>query len=55
MKRLISLFIILILVTANFAQEKRAITVDDLWNMKRIGSFDVSPDASKIIFDLTTL
>ena len=54
MKKLISLLIILIFVTANFAQEKRAITVDDLWNMKRIGSFDVSSDASKIIFDLTT-
>lgn len=54
MKRLIPLFIIFILLTVNFAQEKRAITVNDLWNMKRIGSFDVSPDASKIIFDLTT-
>ena len=38
----------------SFAQEKRAITIDDLWNMKRIGSFDVSPDGQKIVYDQTT-
>lgn len=53
MKKLLSLILSIIIVSVNIAQEKRAITVDDLWNMKRIGAFDVSPDASKIVFDLT--
>lgn len=53
MKKLLLLILSIIIVSVNIAQEKRAITVDDLWNMKRIGAFDVSPDASKIVFDLT--
>lgn len=36
-----------------FPQSKRAITVDDLWAMKRIGSYDVSPDRKTIAFSLT--
>ncbi len=54
MKKLL-FFILLTIVNFNhFAQSKHAITVDDLWNMKRIGSFDISHDGSKIIFDATT-
>ena len=51
------IFLLLGLIIFNinfFAQIKHAITVEDLWNMKRIGSFDVSPDGNKIIFDATT-
>jgi dipeptidyl aminopeptidase/acylaminoacyl peptidase len=33
-----------------FAQSKHPLTVDDLWNMKRITTFDVSDDGSKIVF-----
>jgi dipeptidyl aminopeptidase/acylaminoacyl peptidase len=36
------------------AQDKRALTVEDLWAMKRIGSFDVSPDNKLIVFSITT-
>jgi len=54
MKKLIFLFTITILTINYYAQSKHAITVDDLWNMKRIGTFDVSPDGSKIIFDIST-
>ena len=43
---LISIFII--------PQTKRAITVDDLWAMKRIGSYDVSPDGKIIAYTLTS-
>ncbi len=35
------------------AQTKRAITVDDLWAMKRIGSFSVSPDGKTIAYTIT--
>ena len=33
-----------------FAQNKRAMTIEDLWAMKRISTFDVSPDGQKIVF-----
>ncbi len=36
-----------------FAQAKHPLTVDDLWAMKRIGSFDLSPDGKTIAFDVT--
>lgn len=54
MKKLLSVLVLLVFVSNSFAQEKHAITVDDLWNLKRIGSFDISADAKKIIFDHTT-
>lgn len=44
------LFFISIIV---FPQQKRAISVDDLWAMKRIGSYDISPDGKTIAFTLT--
>lgn len=34
-------------------QNKHAITVDDLWAMKRITSFDVSPDGNLIAFSVS--
>lgn len=43
---LISIFII--------PQNKRAINVDDLWAMKRIGNYDVSPDGKTIAYTLTS-
>jgi len=36
------------------AQEKHPLTVDDLWAMKRIGTFDLSPDGRTIAFSVTT-
>ena len=54
MKKIFFLFAITILSVNFFAQTKHAITVDDLWNMKRIGSFDVSPDGNKIVFDVSS-
>ena len=37
-----------------FPQTKRAITVDDLWAMKRIGTYDISPDGKTLAYTLTT-
>lgn len=53
MKKLIllSIFFLSVITTA---QNKHAITVEDLWNMNRIGSFDVSPNNNKIVFDVTS-
>ena len=54
MKKSLSILFLIIFTVVSFAQEKHAITIDDLLNMKRIGSSDVSPDGKKIVFDLTT-
>lgn len=52
MKKLFLIFIII--STSLFAQTKRAISIDDLWSMKRIGSYDISPDGKNIAFSLTS-
>ena len=44
----------LLLTIAVMPQVKRAMTVEDLWNMKRVGTFDLSPDGKKIAFGVTT-
>ncbi len=52
MKKLtLILFLFPILLTA---QNKRVLTVQDLWAMKRINSFDISPDGKTIVFAATS-
>ncbi|MCB9209502.1 MAG: S9 family peptidase [Ignavibacteriales bacterium] len=53
MKKIIILISLGLFTSLCFAQAKRAITVEDLWNMARIGSFDVNQNSGKIIFELT--
>jgi len=48
-----SLFFIFIPFLA-FPQTKRAITIDDLWAMRRIGTYDVSPDGKTLAYTLTS-
>jgi len=52
MKKLITLllFIPIILI----AQQKRPISVDDLWAMKRVGGIELSPDGNTIAFTVTS-
>ena len=50
----ISLILSILFSLSMFSQTKRAITVDDLWAMKRIGSYDVSPDGKTIAYTLTS-
>lgn len=52
MEKIFLLFILI--TTAVFPQSKSAISVDDLWAMKRIGSYDISPDGNMIVFSLTS-
>ncbi len=55
MKKLISVLCLIIIFSINiFPQQKRALKPEDLWAMKRIGSFDVSPDGKTIAFTVTT-
>ena len=50
----ISFSLIILISLSALGQTKRAITVDDLWAMKRIGSYSVSPDGKTIAFSLTS-
>lgn len=53
MKKLLGF--ILLVVSINFvAAQKRAITVEDLWNMKRFGDYSLSPDGKLIAFAVTS-
>lgn len=53
MKRILLLGIFFILTFGITAQQKRAITVDDLWAMKRIGGITVSPNGEQIAFSVS--
>ncbi len=46
-------FLLAFSLTVSVMAQTRPITVDDLWAMKRIGSFDVSPDGQSILFSVT--
>jgi dipeptidyl aminopeptidase/acylaminoacyl peptidase len=48
MKKLILIFLAIPFLF--FAQTRKPITVEDLWSMKRIGTFDLSPDNKTIVF-----
>jgi len=48
------LLVILFIPTLIYSQTKRAISVDDLWAVKRIGTYDVSPDGKTLAYTLTT-
>lgn len=54
MKRFATLLLILITAISVTAQQKHAMTVEDMWNMKRISDFDLSPDGKTIAFSVTT-
>lgn len=55
MKKFLSLvFLTLFISLSVFPQSNRAITIDDLWSLKRIGSYDISPDGKTLAFTLTS-
>ena len=51
MKKL--LFILLLIPFVIHSQSKHPLTVNDLWAMKRVGTFDLSPDGRTIAFSVT--
>ena len=55
MKRLFIIISFLLILTSQPVpgQNKKALTVKDLWAMQRIGSFDLSPDGGKLVFSVT--
>jgi dipeptidyl aminopeptidase/acylaminoacyl peptidase len=56
MKKYISFALIALLLLSGLAmaQEKRAMTVEDLWKMKRVSAPKLSPDGNWLAFTLTT-
>lgn len=54
MKKPTAFLMLFIIALSVNAQTKRAMTVEDMWNMKRIGGYDVSPDGKTIAFAVTT-
>ncbi|MBS4035103.1 MAG: S9 family peptidase [Ignavibacterium sp.] len=50
----IALLFLFILISNGVAQDKRAFTAEDLWNLKRINSFTISPDKSMGIMSVST-
>lgn len=54
MKYFVHFISFLLFISSINAQQKRAMTVEDMWAMKRIGAFDVSPDGKTIAFAATT-
>lgn len=54
MKYLVHLIILIFAITSINAQQKRAMTIEDMWKMKRIGTYDVSPDGKTIAFAATS-
>jgi dipeptidyl aminopeptidase/acylaminoacyl peptidase len=50
----LSLLVTILISFSIIAQTRRSINVDDLWAMKRISSFDVSPDGKTIVYTITS-
>ncbi len=48
-----TLFFVLLLMLQTVSAEKRAMTVEDMWSMQRIGDVALSPDGSQLAFALT--
>ena len=56
MRRITKILNVLMLVSALTSlalAEKRAMTVEDLWSMKRIGAVELSPDGKWLVFEQT--
>lgn len=53
MKKLI-FFSFIIFTSIVFAQQKRILTIDDLWAMQRIGGVSLSPDGKTLAFSLSS-
>ena len=52
MKKL--LLFLLFIPFISYSQSKHPLTVDDLWAMKRVGAYDLSPDGKTLAFQVTS-
>ena len=54
MKKAVLVLILFMLAFLQINAQKHAITPEELWQMKRIGAMDISPDGKTIAFQITT-
>ena len=54
MRRLFLCFFVLLIISNLIIPQKRTITIEDLWAMKRIGDMSLSPDGKTIAFSATS-
>jgi dipeptidyl aminopeptidase/acylaminoacyl peptidase len=54
MKYFSRLLLLILFVSSIHAQQKHVMTIEDMWNMKRITNYDLSPDGKTIVFATTT-
>jgi len=52
-KRFLFAFLITSLTLASFAQAKKTITHETMWQMKRVGAPQISPDGKWVVFSVT--
>ncbi len=53
MRKLLLLTSLMLVFVSVFSQNKKAITHEDLWLMKRVGSPEISPDGKWVVFNVT--
>lgn len=53
MRKLLLVTGLLLVFVSVFSQNKKAITHEDLWLMKRVGSPEISPDGKWVVFNVT--
>ncbi len=44
---------LLLITSVLFPQQKRIMTIDDLWAMQRLGTYSLSPDGKSVVFSAT--
>ena len=49
-KTLVAVVLVLVVVATPFSQSKRAVTFDDVLNVKGVGGATISPDGSQVIY-----
>ena len=54
MKKAVMIFVLFLFAFLQVNAQKHALTVEEMWQMKRIGSYDISPDGTTLAFQVTT-
>ena len=54
-KKILTLFFVLVVAAAGFAQARRPMTFEDMMAMKRLGETAVSPDGRWLVYSVTTV
>lgn len=53
MKYSVSFLLMIFIYFDGYAQDKKPITHEDMWSLKRVGSPEISPDGKWVVFNVT--